>query len=190
MRQETPHEDLNPYAAPECVDPLPTDVFGAWHDGSMLVVHKQANLPRVCVVTGKPAAGARDLLLVWRPPDNILSQQTHLMVPLCRSELDRYIHIRWMALLGLTFMSAMVISMLAALAIRSNTDWVNVLFFFVAIASGMSGVALWCAAYFSARDPLSVALARGDYFWLSGTHPSLLKRLPNWPYDEGWESPR
>jgi hypothetical protein len=176
-------ESLNPYASPDCVDPLPTDVFGAWRDGSMLVIHKQANLPRVCVVTGKPAAGARDLLLVWKSPGDLLSRQTHLLLPLCRGELDRYIHFRWMALLGLTFMAAMVVSMLAALAIRSNTDWVNVLIFGTAVATGASGVLLWLIGYYSAKDPLQVALGRGDYVWLAGAHREFLNRLEPWPYN-------
>jgi hypothetical protein len=50
--------DINPYAPPSIPDPLlkPDPGIGVWRDGSLLVVHRDAMLPPICVKTGLPAA--------------------------------------------------------------------------------------------------------------------------------------
>jgi hypothetical protein len=184
MRDKTPHEDLNPYAAPECVDSLPTDVFGAWRDGSMLVVHKQANLPRVCVVTGQPAAGARDQLLVWKSPGEFLSRQTHLMVPLCRKDLERYKFARRLIVSSWMLGGAALGTLVLRLLVLTNDSLTQSTLSGVASLAAVGGFAAWMGYLATNREPLTVAMGRGDYVWLAGAHRGFLQRLPPWTDDE------
>jgi hypothetical protein len=180
MSPEIPTSDLNPYASPECVDPLPTDVFGAWRDGSMLVIHNQTNLPRVCVVTGKLAAGARDLLVVWKSPGDILARQTHLLVPLCRKELDRYKFARRLILSGWLLTAGAIAIGVLRLLLLTNDPWTRQILTLLAVLTGMAGLAAWLIGVAINHIPLTVAMGRGDYIWLAGAHREFLSRLPAW----------
>jgi hypothetical protein len=190
MRDETLHQDLNPYASPECVDPLPTDVFGAWRDGSMLVIHKQTNLPRVCVVTGKPAAGARDQLLVWKSPGEFLSRQTHLMVPLCRKELERYKLARRLILSGWLLTGGAVALGVLRLILLTNDPLTRQILTSLAVLTGGAGLVAWLVGVAINQIPLSVAMGRGDHIWLAGAHREFLNRLPQWAYNDETQLPR
>jgi hypothetical protein len=53
-----PLADINPYASPAGVGGYEPDFnrgVGTWRDGDRLVIHKDAELPRVCLITGEPA---------------------------------------------------------------------------------------------------------------------------------------
>ena len=160
---------------PESVDPLPTEVFGVWRDGSMLVIHKQANLPRVCVVTGKPAAGARDLLVVWKSPGEFLARQTHLLVPLCRKELERYKLARRLILSGWLLTAGAIAIGVLRLALLTNDPWTRQVLTTLAVLTGIAGLAVWLIGV-----AITVAMGRGDYIWLAGAHRQFLSRLPRW----------
>src|SRR5690349_19000028 len=66
---------INPYAAPQVVNaevvpgPTPVQGFpGLWRQGNVLVMHKQAPLPPICLKSGLPATQWLRRNLQWHEP--------------------------------------------------------------------------------------------------------------------------
>lgn len=65
----TPASEINPYAAPQTVSELPTNVSGVWRSGKILVMHRDAQLPDICIKSNEPTQGYRlKRKLVWHHP--------------------------------------------------------------------------------------------------------------------------
>jgi hypothetical protein len=68
-RLQSAADPLNPYAAPTSPESQERpEVVGVWRDGPLLVMHRRAILPEVCVVTGEPTTHRHWETLHWRLP--------------------------------------------------------------------------------------------------------------------------
>lgn len=67
-------QPVNPYAAPQQmgyypqVPPKPYPFAGLWRDGNILVMHKLAPLPDICVVSNEPTVTRIRRKLQWHNP--------------------------------------------------------------------------------------------------------------------------
>src|SRR5687768_3172248 len=92
--------EVNPYASPASVGGYELDFGrggGVWRDGDRLVIHKDAELPRVCLITGEPARIGYPLEIVWRQ-GAISTRRLRLHAPLSGAIHRRYRRRRWAAI--------------------------------------------------------------------------------------------
>ena len=69
QRLQSAADPLNPYAAPVAAEPgKRPEVVGTWRDGSLLVMHRRATLPELCIVTGAPTKQRHWQTLRWHQP--------------------------------------------------------------------------------------------------------------------------
>lgn len=175
-------ENINPYESPQSTDPRQQLGVGTWRGGELLVMHIAAELPRVCVVTGEQAAGAREWQVIWKPPGSLFSRRTMIYLPLRRDLLYRFAYMRRMSLIGLGLMAAMLL-LGFAMPMLPETDWIMLLVVLIAMLMGLCGVLLWLIPYAVIEDPLRVVRSKGDYLWLAGANERFLVRLPEVPFD-------
>jgi hypothetical protein len=173
--------DVNPYAAPAVTDPLQRPGVGAWRDGPLLVMHKDAELPRVCIYTGERAAGAREWRVVWRSGNDVFTRGKYLYLPLRRDHLRDFGWQRLQSLIGMLLMAVMLIAMLSMPLLSALGDWIYLSVVPAILLLGVIGLVMWLAGYYSSRYPLTVVRSSGDYLWLEGAHGKFLDQLPAWP---------
>jgi hypothetical protein len=189
--------DLNPYASPQSapetaldarlVEPL--SATGLWQKGRLLVMHRDAPLPSVCIKSNTAADGRLTRKLNWHHPALII---VLLMSPLI------YIIL---ALL-LTKRARIEIGLSEPYFARRRRDiligWSTVLLGLAAIVAGfanldgnsaapllLAGFTLFLggAIYGLLRARMvSADRITADYIWLKGVHPDILAPLPLWPY--------
>jgi hypothetical protein len=174
-------DEVNPYAPPTVADALEKPGVGAWRDGELLVIHKDAELPRMCIYTGECAAGAREWRVVWRSGNDLFTRGTYLYLPLRRDHLQAFARLRRQSLIGMLLMALMLIAMLSMPLLSRLGDWIYISVVPAILLSGIMGVVLWFVAYHSTTRPLTVVRAWGDYLWLAGVHDKFLAQLPRWP---------
>jgi hypothetical protein len=169
--------DINPYAPsaiPQPLVPVGDRGVGVWRDGSEIVIHPRAELPRYCVVTGEPARYGYYLKIAWSKPFEITPRSLGLYVPLsaqvhhlCRTR-------RWQAI-G-SFLAAFGLNALALLrydivGARGIAVCLGILFV-VGIAAFYIYVQYSQFLYFSSLE--------GDYLRLKGADERFLRRLSEW----------
>lgn len=175
-----PEEDaqrLNPYAPsaiPQPVLPLADRGIGVWRDGSEIVMHPRATLPRFCIVTGEGARFGFYLKIPWSRPLDITPRSLGLYIPL--SEKVHYLcrRRRWQAAGGA--LAACVLPAIAFLGLES----VETLAMGVSVGAML---AIWVAAFYvwvQYTQFLYFAAIEGDYLRLKGADPRFLRRLPDW----------
>jgi hypothetical protein len=175
-----PRGDLNPYASPQEAggyeERTPYGI-GVWRDGCMLVMHKEARLPPICIHSGHPATAIEAYEVAWHAAGRFLPEKKSLPIPLCDKRFGDYarLHSRttnagWLlaaASLG-TFFAA------------SNEGAVAAFVLTVAALLALCAVTLWLHAYWTFGHPLSVAWSSGDYLWLRDVHGRMLQHVPPW----------
>jgi hypothetical protein len=169
--------DINPYAPsaiPQPLLPLADRGIGVWRDGSEIVFHPQAELPRFCVVTGEPARFGYPLRIASSRPFDITPRSLGLYVPLSAQVHFLCRRRRWQALGSL--------AAAALLAVLANFSY-NLTSFAVAAAS--VGILLIVTVavfyvYVQYSQFLYFSSLEGDYLRLKGADERYLRRLPEW----------
>lgn len=191
-------QGYNPYQSPQAPGAgygygAPAVAGGIWRAGNVLVMHKMAQLPDICVKSGQKATGRLVRNLRWFPP---------------------WIYITLFVALLLYLILATVMSQRATIAIGLSDEWFKKRKVRMAIAWGISltGVALvGVTMLFGLGEDtspllglailLGVPMAIGGwifgsiacrlvypckidevYIYLKGVHPSVLAMYPEWPH--------
>ncbi len=169
--------DDNPYAPSAVVDPreeLAEAGVGVWRDGGLLVMHRAAQLPAICLKTGQPATRWFPFQLAWgRALFSISREKLHLRLPM--SERRHYLAARHWVLLGLG-----LVLLLALVGFAPFLHWLadrDQAIFIFGIGSLMVTLVLTGV---SLGEPVQLRRARGDYLWLSGASEKFLAQLPAW----------
>lgn len=193
-------QPVNPYAAPldagYVTPPQPqaqsTDPFaGLWRQGDVLVMHKQAPLPNICIKSNQPATHRLKRSLYWHHPAVYLAILGHLLI---------YIII------------ALIVRKSATIFIPLTEEWYRrrqrrMLFSWLAILAGV-GLIVAAAAVVNQNNTAVFGIIGGiflmlgaaiygliacrlvtpkrmtdDYVWLKGVHPDFLARLEVWQWN-------
>ncbi len=169
--------EINPYAPSAIPEPLVRPVdrgIGVWRDGTEIVMHSQAVLPRVCLITGRPARYGYLVKIAWSYPVDYQWRTLRLYVPLAAEVHHLCRRRRWTAI-G-SFVAAVV---LAGLAMYRH-DLTGPAGITVAL---LSLIVIGLAAFYfyvQYSQLLYFGSLEGDYFRLRGADSRFLDKLPEW----------
>ncbi len=175
---------INPYA-PSAVANEARPEVGVWREGSLLVMHKDAMLPRMCIATGLPAVGACEFRAVWKGAGDLLSSAKVLQLPLSQVPRDAFARARLQSIIGLGLALLALITCFMTPVLSQLGDWAVPAVLLPSIAMGFVGIGLWWVNYRTLSEPVKVVYAHGPYLWIAGTHPAFLDHLPPWPAARG-----
>lgn len=185
----------NPYAAPQvqhsfAEQPFKAEGFpGLWREGNVLVMHKQAPLPDICMKSNLPANRRLRRDLRWHHPAVFVALLVNLIVYLIIAMImtkKATIHMpltdEWFGRRRTRMLIAWGVALLAVLMFFGgiaaiDTDYgifITLAGLFVALGAGIGGL-LGCQLVTPKR-------MTDQYIWLKGVHPDYLDRLPVWPY--------
>jgi hypothetical protein len=169
--------EINPYAPSAIPEPLVRPVdrgIGVWRDGMEIVMHPQAELPRVCLVTGRPARYGYLVRIPWNRPYDVRARTLRLYVPLAAEVHHLCQRRRWSAIGG--FATAAVVAGLAMYR-HDLTGPAGISVALLALV--IVGVA---AFYFYVQYSqfLYFGSVEGDYLRLRGADLRFLDKLPEW----------
>ena len=171
--------ELNPYASPVIPDPpLPFAEagVGAWRDGNLLVIHREAPLPAICIRSGRPADKRCPLKIKWSYGFGQPRRRMTMEVPLSRDWV--FWHQRGPAIMftaAVLLALAMIGTLIVANVLASDT--VFVLMF--ALGTPAAVCVLMGITFMRLLEFVRV---KGDYFWFSGANKKFLEQLPTWRF--------
>jgi hypothetical protein len=164
---------------------------GIWRHGELLVMHKMAQLPDVCVKSGEPTKTRLKRNLQWFNPliylallvnvlvfavlASILAKRATIYIGLSEYWLKRRrnaILAGW--LIGLAG-TATFIGSFVALAAEIDWWWALMLLSIVLMIFGL------CWGQYRGRMVHPHKIDE-QYVWLKGVHPNVLAMFPAWPY--------
>jgi len=191
-------DEINPYAAPRhegYAPPIKPDGMspfaGLWRQGNVLVMHKRAPLPDICLKSNQPATQRLKRNLSWHHPAVFILVLVSLLIYVIVALIIRKtatIHIalsdQWIALRRRRMTIAwttilLCVAMIAVGALNADsTNWGP-----FAIVFGVS--AFLVAAIYGLLACRMVWPQRmtDDYIWLKGAHPDFLARLEVWQWN-------
>ena len=190
-------EPVNPYAAPQIeggyFPAQQTGFDGLWRDGDILVMHKQAPLPPICVKSGQPATDWLQRDLQWHPPwvtwlilfavpayvvlALILTRKATVIIGLSREWRNRRL-IRMLITAGIVSVGLAVA--VGGFSLATQREEFRIAFLFVPI--GLIGGLIAGTAYGQHACRLVwPKRINGQFIWLRGVHSDFLKLLPEWP---------
>ena len=167
--------NINPYASPAGIGGYEPDFgrgVGVWRDGNRLVIHKDAELPRVCLITGEPAQVGFPLEVVWR--QGISTRRLRLLAPLSTAIHRSYRRRRWAAIGG--FLASL--GWLSFAIFLHEIVGQRVVSLSVGLTAFVAAAAFFTYCYYS--QLLYFVSAHGSYLWLKGADRRFLARLPPW----------
>lgn len=193
--------DINPYAAPKTVDypPVAAPVAasqagfaGIWRQGKVLVLHKKAPLPDICVKSNVPAKGRLTRKLQWHHPAIaltiligvlvyfvialVVTKKATLSIPLSDEWLARR-KSRMLIAWGIAAAGLLMFVLGIVLGSRAGGEG-----FFLLLIPGfflMIGAAIY--GQYACRMVWPQRIT-DEYVWLNGIHPDYLNRLEVFPY--------
>jgi hypothetical protein len=180
MAKRATAPEVNPYASSAVAADAGPGI-GVWREGPLVVMHKDATLPRMCIQTGLPAVGTREFQAVWKGEGDLLSSAKHLQLPLSREPLRAFARARLQSLVGLALAVVVLIVCFMTPVLSQLGDWVLPAVLLPSLALGAVGIGLVWVNYRTLSEPLKVVYAYGPYLWLGGAHPAFLDHLPPWP---------
>lgn len=188
-------EPLNPYAAPQIVGgyaPVPFEpgFDGLWRQGNVLVMHKHAPLPPICVKSGQPATQWLRRKLIWHPPwialTVLIAIPVYIVIALIltkRATIVIGLTEEWAArrrrriVIAVGAVLTSVAMVVTAFALGSQHDtWFALLL--PGIVTGL-GAAIYGQYACRLVWPQRIT---DQYVWVKGVHPNFLEHLPPWPY--------
>jgi len=179
--------DPNPYASPQVPSEPQSPGIGAWRDGNYLVMHYEAELPRYCITSGEVADGARELVLSWRTPGDLLSRTHQFWLPQVRPYLVQYAREKRLAKIGMGLMALMLLLVIVGMRIvyliapANQLDAILSLLAITAIPLSIAVIIVWLWWLLNSKPPLRHVHSWRDYVWFEGAHPRFLARLAPWP---------
>jgi hypothetical protein len=192
-------QPVNPYASPQQggyypqqMPQKPSPFAGLWREGSVLVMHKLAPLPDICVKSNEPTMQRITRKLQWHNPllaltiligwpiyvilAIILTKRATIQLPLTEEWIARRRR-RLLVAWGLGLVSLGLIG--GGIALAAQMDDANYLFLMgLGIVGGL-------AALIGGQMAVGMVRAKrmtDEYIWLKGVHPDFLDRLEPWPY--------
>jgi hypothetical protein len=186
---------VNPYAAPA----TPTDYRpvkaasfdGLWRQADVLVMHKLAPLPDVCLKTNQPATGRLKRNLSWHHPAIyalfLINWLIYLIVALIVQK-KATIHIglsdesfarrKRAMLLAWSVIGLSLLLFIGGIAMVDEYDYAALVILFAVVLFLVA--AIW--GLLAARMVVAKRMT-DDYIWLKGVHPDFLAQLPEWTYN-------
>ena len=193
-------EQVNPYAAPQAMGFQPVMPAGSvskfpglWRQGNVLVMHKMAPLPDICLMSNQPATRRLRRNLQWHHPAIaltilagllvyvilalVLTKRATIYVPLTEEWYERRkrrLIISWCA--GLAFLGLMILGIfLVAQTNEGMYAWLSLIGFVGSLVTLVAGSML-----VGLVTPKRIT---DDYVWLKGVHPDFLNRLEVWTWN-------
>jgi hypothetical protein len=189
----------NPYAAPQqpglYAQPVPNKISpyaGLWREGNVLVMHKLAPLPDICLKSNQPAVGRLKRNLSWHHPAIALTILLGLLVYVVlaivltkRATIHIALTDEWLARRHRRMIFAWVTGLIClallvggiVLAAQTNDGS----YIFLTLIGFIGGLVVLIAGQ-SALAMVSPKRMTDEYIWLKGVHPDFLDRLEVWPY--------
>jgi hypothetical protein len=191
-------ESVNPYAAPREEGYIPptqrlsgAPFAGLWRQGNLLVMHKEAPLPLICVKSNQPATGRLKRSLAWHHPALyliiLLNWLIYIVVALIVRKTamiqialsDEWIARRkrrmvfaWSAILLCVVLFVMSLFLLDSSGLAPVVLLVSIVGCLAAMGYGLVACRL-----------VSARRMTDTYIWLKGVHPDFLDRLEPWPWN-------
>jgi hypothetical protein len=191
-------QPVNPYAAPQQAGYYPqmpaklSPFAGLWREGNLLVMHKLAPLPDICLKSNEPATGRIQRKLQWHHPllaltifigipvyivlALVLMKRATIHVPLTDEWIarrKRRMIVSWTT--GLACLGLMV----GGIVLTVQTDDPGYLLLMIL---GIFGGLIALIAGQAAVGLVTPKRMTDEYIWLKGVHPEYLNRLEPWPY--------
>jgi hypothetical protein len=194
--------EANPYAAPQLggyYQPVPQQpaqlppFAGLWRQGNVMVMHRHAPLPDICLKSNQPTQKRLKRNLQWHHPAialtilagvliyiilaAILTKRATILVPLTEEWFRRRrtrLLVAWLT--GLAGLGLMVLGFVM-LADSEEGMYALLLVAGLVVALG----ALIFGQYACAM--VRPTRMTDEYLWLKGVHPEYLNRLEPWPYN-------
>lgn len=189
----------NPYAAPQqpglYAQPTPSKISpyaGLWREGSVLVMHKLAPLPDICLKSNQPAVGRLKRNLSWHHPAIALTILLGLLVYVVlaivltkRATIHIALTDEWLARRQRRMIFAWATGLICVallvggivLAAQTNDGG----YIFLTLIGFVGGLIVLIAGQ-SALAMVTPKRMTDEYIWLKGVHPEFLDRLEVWPY--------
>jgi hypothetical protein len=180
------------YAAPSAPAPPPGKYPGLWREGNILVMHKLAPLPDICLLSNQPAERRLKKKLQWHHPAialsilagvliyvvlaMILTKRATIQMPLTQDWYDRRqrrLMFAWGV--GLACIALMVIG----IVLTAQTDHPEYL---LLVLAGFIGGLITLIAGQALIGLVAPKRMTDEYIWLKGVNPAFLDRLEVWPY--------
>jgi hypothetical protein len=190
-------ESHNPYAAPREAGYLPPQpafqapFAGLWSQGDVLVMHKLAPLPDICLKSNQPATRRLKRSLYWHHPGYYLIILLHLLIYLVvalivRKSATIYIPLtdEWyyrrrrnmLIAWGLILLSMVVFAL--SIPLVDQQSWAPIVM--IACFPLALGAAIWGLIMCRMVWPKRMT---DEYIWLKGVHPDYLRRLEVWQWN-------
>ena len=177
---------LKPGVPPVVAQPMEV---GLWRKDHLLVMHKSAELPAICVKSGQPAKRRLRRSLSWHHPAIFLTILISVLVYVILALVLRKtatIHIglsdRWFAIRRRAIIVGWICALagigvfVLGIAYAEQADWI------VGLIPGGLVLFFFGLIYGLVRARMVVPTRINDqYIWLKGVNPSLLAELPPWP---------
>jgi hypothetical protein len=189
---------VNPYAAPQVPQgytphtPTGPPFAGLWRQGKLLVMHKLAPLPDICLKSNLPATGRLKRKLQWHHPAISITILAGLLVYVIlaliltkRATIQIALTEEWFAIRRRRILFAWGIVLVSILMLIAGIAFVDQGDATVpAIAMLLAGVLFVGGLLYGQYAPSLVSPKRmtDDYIWLKGVHPDFLDRLEVWQW--------
>src|SRR5262245_50319954 len=173
-------DEINPYASPIVPDPplrIEDNGIGVWRDRNLLVMHRDAPLPPICIRTGQAADEICTVKIRWRPAPGSATRRMSMEVPLSRQCSFWQRRGKWIMFgLAAALVAAAVVAVLPVMSFWGENAGTVVLMAlgvpaFVCLVQGLCYVRL-----------LEFVRVRGNYFWFRGANSRFLNQLPIWHF--------
>jgi H+/Cl- antiporter ClcA len=164
---------------------------GLWRQGNVLVMHKLAPLPDICLKSNQPAMRRLKRSLSWHHPAVFLIILVHILIYIVVALVVRKtakIHIplteEWFAIrrrrmiLSWSMILLSVVMFGAAVSVvdqQAWAPWILIIAIFLGLGAAIYGL-LACRLVWPKR-------MTDEYIWLKGVHSDYLARLEVWPYN-------
>jgi hypothetical protein len=187
----------NPYASPQQASyyqqpapQKPSAYAGLWRQGNVLVMHKLAPLPDICLKSNQPATRRLRRTMYWHQPwfyiIFLISPLIYIIVAMIvqknatiqigltddwYSRRQRRMLVSWLTFLACGAM------LFVGIANAESADWAPLLILLGIVgglAAAITGLII-CRLVTPER-------ITDEYVWVKGVHPEFLNRLDVWPY--------
>lgn len=170
--------EINPYASPAGAGGYAPQLdcgVGVWRDGPLLVIHREAALPPICLKTGEAGVRWRRFDVIWTYPIDWSGRRLRLQIPMCNAAFRGYRRCWWIGVLSVAIPA--ILSLQAALIWAKEMPAAVVSFL---IGLWVCGGLCCLVTHWMIGTPLRFVRVRGQHLWLAGASREFLNQLPVW----------